>query len=93
MTPENTAIIYSNESASYLTLKDESSLKEAKKAAEESIKVMPNWWKGYYRRGRAEMGFEDWKNAQKSFEKALALNPQSKESRDELSTVRAKVSS
>uniref|UniRef100_A0A914QQP9 Uncharacterized protein n=1 Tax=Panagrolaimus davidi TaxID=227884 RepID=A0A914QQP9_9BILA len=37
------------------------------------------------------MEFKDWYAARTSFEKALALNPSSKESRDELSTVRGQI--
>uniref|UniRef100_A0AC35FV43 Uncharacterized protein n=1 Tax=Panagrolaimus sp. PS1159 TaxID=55785 RepID=A0AC35FV43_9BILA len=65
--------------------------KNALKNAEESIKLWPNWWRGYYRLGRAQIELREWFNAEKSLVKALALNSASKEIRDELGDVRSKI--
>uniref|UniRef100_A0A914QU68 Uncharacterized protein n=1 Tax=Panagrolaimus davidi TaxID=227884 RepID=A0A914QU68_9BILA len=88
LTSENKATIYSNKSATNLMLKDG---KSALKNAEESIKLWPNWWRSYYRLGRAQIELQEWSNAEKSLVKALALNSASKEIRDELGDVRSKV--
>uniref|UniRef100_A0AC34F1E1 Uncharacterized protein n=1 Tax=Panagrolaimus sp. ES5 TaxID=591445 RepID=A0AC34F1E1_9BILA len=86
------AFIYSNKSAANLMLKDgKSSLEEAKEDAMAAIKCRPNWWKGYYRLGRAQAESEEWEEAEKMLEKALALDSTSYEIRDELSNVRAQL--
>uniref|UniRef100_A0AC34FVA0 MYND-type domain-containing protein n=1 Tax=Panagrolaimus sp. ES5 TaxID=591445 RepID=A0AC34FVA0_9BILA len=65
----------------------------AKSDAEEAIKLWPSWWKGYFRLARVQMKLEEWFQAEKTFEKTLELNSQSKEIRDELSFVRSKIGS
>uniref|UniRef100_A0AC34FM28 MYND-type domain-containing protein n=1 Tax=Panagrolaimus sp. ES5 TaxID=591445 RepID=A0AC34FM28_9BILA len=89
LSSENKALIYSNKSAANLCLKDG---KNAKSNAEKSIQLRPNWWKGYFRLGKAQVELKDLYGAEKSFEKALELDASaSKELRDELSDVRAQI--
>uniref|UniRef100_A0A914PME0 DZIP3-like HEPN domain-containing protein n=1 Tax=Panagrolaimus davidi TaxID=227884 RepID=A0A914PME0_9BILA len=85
--PENQALIYSNKSAAYLSLKDEMSLKMAKRDAEMAINLWPCWWKGCFRLGRAESELKNFEEAEKAFLKATALNSQSKEVETELRAV------
>uniref|UniRef100_A0AC35EUM8 MYND-type domain-containing protein n=1 Tax=Panagrolaimus sp. PS1159 TaxID=55785 RepID=A0AC35EUM8_9BILA len=85
--PENQALIYSNKSAAYLSLKDEMSLKMAKRDAEMAINLWPCWWKGYFRLGRAETELKNFEEAEKALVKATALNSQSKEVETELRAV------
>uniref|UniRef100_A0AC34F8H9 Uncharacterized protein n=1 Tax=Panagrolaimus sp. ES5 TaxID=591445 RepID=A0AC34F8H9_9BILA len=86
--PENQATIFSNRSVAYLKLNDEKYLKMAKRDAEWAIQLWPCWWRGYYRLGQAEAKLGEFEEAMKSLEKAMALNPESKEVFDELSAVR-----
>ena len=72
-------------------LKTEDSLKMAKRDADWTIQLYPCWWRGYYRLGKAQSELGDLSDAADSLNKALALNPQSKEVRDELSAVRSQV--
>uniref|UniRef100_A0A914PVF7 Uncharacterized protein n=1 Tax=Panagrolaimus davidi TaxID=227884 RepID=A0A914PVF7_9BILA len=91
MSNSEKAVIYSNRSAAYLMLNNQSSIKKAKVDAEKAIKFNPSWFRGYFRLGRVHAIREEWKDSEKSFEKALALNSESKETRDELSVVRAQI--
>uniref|UniRef100_A0AC34GI37 Uncharacterized protein n=1 Tax=Panagrolaimus sp. ES5 TaxID=591445 RepID=A0AC34GI37_9BILA len=68
---------------------DEDSLKMAKRDAKWSIQLWPCWWRGYHRLAHVQMKLEEWHAAEKSLDKASALNPQSKEVQDDLSEVRA----
>uniref|UniRef100_A0AC35GTX0 DZIP3-like HEPN domain-containing protein n=1 Tax=Panagrolaimus sp. PS1159 TaxID=55785 RepID=A0AC35GTX0_9BILA len=85
---ENQAIIYSNRSIAYLKMEDDVSLKMAKSDAEETIKLHPCWWRGYYRLGCAEMKLSQYSDAGDNLEKALTLEPKSKEILDALSDLR-----
>uniref|UniRef100_A0A914QN93 Uncharacterized protein n=1 Tax=Panagrolaimus davidi TaxID=227884 RepID=A0A914QN93_9BILA len=87
LSPENRATIYSNRSASYLLVGN--SLNSAKIDAEKAIKLWPSWWKGYYRLARVYVVQQQWIKAETNLQKALALNSESKEIRDELSFVRS----
>lgn len=91
ISPENQALIYSNKSAAYLSLKDEMSYRMAKRDAEWAINLWPCWWKGYFRLGRAETEMKNFPEAENALTKALALNPQSKEAKDELCAVQYEV--
>uniref|UniRef100_A0AC34GN69 MYND-type domain-containing protein n=1 Tax=Panagrolaimus sp. ES5 TaxID=591445 RepID=A0AC34GN69_9BILA len=85
------AELFSNRSAAYLMLKDEDSIELAKNDANLTIKNWPSWWKGYFCLGRVQAELKEWNEAEKSFEKALAKNPKSKETQDELNAVKVQI--
>ena len=64
-------------------------LELAKTDAEWAIQLWPSWWRGYFRLGRAQKELHELKDAEKSFNIALALNPKEKQILDELSHVRS----
>uniref|UniRef100_A0A914PDE5 Probable UDP-N-acetylglucosamine--peptide N-acetylglucosaminyltransferase SPINDLY n=1 Tax=Panagrolaimus davidi TaxID=227884 RepID=A0A914PDE5_9BILA len=86
--PENQALIFSNRSITYLKLEDEKYLAMAKRDAEWAIQLWPCWWRGYFRMGHVEVKLGELQEAIKSFENALALNPESKEIFHDLSAAR-----
>ncbi|KAI1710027.1 sel1 repeat domain-containing protein [Ditylenchus destructor] len=91
VSPENQATIYSNRSAAYLLLDTETSRAMALRDAKFAVKLWPCWWRGYYRLGRAYFESQKWEKANSALNKAFALNPTSKDVKDELSKLRLKV--
>uniref|UniRef100_A0AC34F8N3 DZIP3-like HEPN domain-containing protein n=1 Tax=Panagrolaimus sp. ES5 TaxID=591445 RepID=A0AC34F8N3_9BILA len=87
---EDQSIIFSNRSAAYLMLKDEISIKMAKRDADWAIQLRPCWWRGYQRLARVQMETHQWVKAEKSLETTLALNSAIKEARDDLNFVKMK---
>eukprot|EP00239_Pterosperma_sp_CCMP1384_P000670 CAMPEP_0197845634 /NCGR_PEP_ID=MMETSP1438-20131217/2541_1 /TAXON_ID=1461541 /ORGANISM="Pterosperma sp., Strain CCMP1384" /LENGTH=507 /DNA_ID=CAMNT_0043457007 /DNA_START=214 /DNA_END=1737 /DNA_ORIENTATION=+ len=68
--------IFSNRSASYLKLgKAEAALADADKC----IELRPDWEKGYFRRGQALEGIEDYEKALSAYQEASGINPTNKE--------------
>uniref|UniRef100_A0A914QYG8 Uncharacterized protein n=1 Tax=Panagrolaimus davidi TaxID=227884 RepID=A0A914QYG8_9BILA len=88
---ENQAVIYSNRSASNLMLGSKTFLEMAKMDAQKAIEFLPTWWKGYFRLARVHVVKEEWHKAEEMLNQALALNPESKAVRDEISFVRSKI--
>uniref|UniRef100_A0A914R0R1 DZIP3-like HEPN domain-containing protein n=1 Tax=Panagrolaimus davidi TaxID=227884 RepID=A0A914R0R1_9BILA len=89
--PEDKAVIFSYRSIAHLSLKNGDSAKMAQKDAEWAIQLWPCGWRGYYHLARAQIALENYFEAEKSLNNAIALNPSSKEVRDELSAVRSKI--
>ena len=69
--PSN-AILYSNRSLAFLKL---SQYFFAIKDAETAIRLVPEWPKGYYRKGQAEYGAESYGLALATFESGLSMCP------------------
>ena len=66
-------ILYSNRSLAFLKL---SQFFFAVKDAETVIRLVPDWAKGYYRKGQAEYGAESFHLAVTTFEKGLKMCPE-----------------
>lgn len=64
---------------------------KALKDAEHAIELSPTWPKGYFRRGRAQVGLGLLSEAQKSFEEVLRLDPACEEALQELHAARLQV--
>uniref|UniRef100_A0AC34F9Z3 MYND-type domain-containing protein n=1 Tax=Panagrolaimus sp. ES5 TaxID=591445 RepID=A0AC34F9Z3_9BILA len=77
---EDQAHIFANRSAAHLMAKTKESFELAKRDAEWAIKLWPCWWK-----------VEEVYEAEKTLKKAYALNPTSKEVRDELNAAKYKI--
>jgi len=81
---QDLAVLYSNRSVSYLKRYSENrsnsdDLKNALKDAKECRKLSPEWAKASFRLGRAYAELDKLGKAIKAFEKALILEPKSKE--------------
>ncbi|XP_064474310.1 uncharacterized protein LOC135385719 [Ornithodoros turicata] len=61
---------------------------KALKDAEHAIELAPTWPKGYFRRGRAQVGLGLLNEAQRSFEEVLRLDPNCEEAVQELHAAR-----
>ncbi|CAH0516793.1 unnamed protein product [Peronospora belbahrii] len=70
--PEN-AVYYSNRSAAYLAMGDARG--KALKDAEQCLKLRPDWWKGYSRKGAAEYALQRFDAARRTYNEGLRLNP------------------
>lgn len=73
--PDNAAL-YSNRSAAFLNLVK---LTKALADAEMTIKLKPDWEKGFFRKGCALEAMERYDEALATYQEALAQNPQSSE--------------
>ncbi|XP_013403472.1 peptidyl-prolyl cis-trans isomerase FKBP4 isoform X2 [Lingula anatina] len=71
---------YLNTAMCYLKLKD---YVEARKHSDSALGIDVNSEKGYYRRGEANMGLNEFEDAKKDFSKVLEINPKNKAARDE----------
>ena len=69
--PSN-AVLYSNRSLAFLKL---SQYFFAIKDAENAIRLVPEWSKGYYRKGQAEYGAESYSLAVATFKRGLTMCP------------------
>jgi len=55
--------------------------------AEKAISLSPKWPKGYFRKGRALLGLSSLLEAERSFRRVLALDPECQEAREEIGAV------
>jgi len=65
-------LFFSNRSASYM---GENKFNEALSDADQCIQLMPNWVKGYYRKGAALMALQRCDEAARAFKKGLEFEP------------------
>ena len=85
---ERAAALYSNRSASNLSLGQKN---EALEDAEKCIQAKPNWVKGPFRKAMALNALERYQDAEKAFEQALDFDKENYDIQDRLNSVRAKI--
>lgn len=68
----NNAVLYSNRSAAYASLKQwDEAIEDAKK----TVELKPDWGKGWNRLATAHLGVNDFKSAKDAFEAGLKVDP------------------
>ncbi|KAI8609155.1 putative heat shock protein [Chytriomyces sp. MP71] len=65
-------VLYSNRSASYASMRNYT---KALIDADETVKISPNWAKGYSRKGAALHGLGEYKEAVEAYKAGLAIEP------------------
>eukprot|EP00118_Oscarella_pearsei_P025263 m.307856 g.307856 ORF g.307856 m.307856 type:complete len:553 (+) comp42942_c0_seq1:67-1725(+) len=85
--PEN-AVLYSNRSAAYAKKND---LTNAAKDGQKVIDIRPEWSRGYSRKGYSLFQQGKYDEAKEIYEKGLKFEPESKQLKDALAEVKAKI--
>mmetsp|Transcript_70392 Transcript_70392/g.124746 ORF Transcript_70392/g.124746 Transcript_70392/m.124746 type:complete len:175 (+) Transcript_70392:3-527(+) len=81
------AVFFSNRSGAYASLLRHT---EALADAEECVRLRPDWWKAYSRKGTAEFHLERLADSERSFVKGLGLLPDEPSLEQGLAQVRTK---
>ncbi|OHT12567.1 TPR Domain containing protein [Tritrichomonas foetus] len=83
--PDNYTL-YSNRSGAYCaSQKYDQAVADARKV----IQIKPDWVRGHTRLGAALQGQEDWEGAEEAYAKALELDPNNQNIKDDLASVRS----